>query len=89
MFYLLSFVKEFRGLVSYNTPCFAKLLVKISNRTRDRGQPGQFPMISTTCEGHQPSKASLMKAKVERIRKAKLSRKKQHTNNRHNTRRVH
>lgn len=71
MFYLLSFVREFKGLVPYNTPCFAKRLVEISIATRDRNKSGKFPLFPLTCEGHQPTKASLIRAKVERVRRAR------------------
>lgn len=71
MFYLISYVKGLKGIVNFTTSCFAKRLVKTSLETRDRGAPGKYPMFAIPCQGHQPSKASLIKAKVERMRTRK------------------
>ena len=71
IFYLISYVKGLKGIVNVTTSCFAKRLVKTSLETRDRGAPGKYPMFAIPCQGHQPSKASLIKAKVERTRRRK------------------
>lgn len=80
MFYLLSYVKGLKGVVNYTTSCFAKRLVDISLQTRDRGAPGKYPMFAIPCEGYQPTRASLIRAKVERMRtKKRGSRSHRHT----------
>lgn len=69
LFYQLSFAKGLDGIVPKSTYCFADSLVDISMKTRDRAVQSQFPPFVTTCQGHQPSKASLLREKVERIRR--------------------
>lgn len=73
-YYMLTFVKGLDGLVPKSIPCFTESLVEISMRTRDRGEGGMFPLFVEHCEGHQPSKASLLRAKAERVQKLKTRR---------------
>jgi hypothetical protein len=68
LFYQLSFVDGLEGIVPKSTHCFADTLVEISMKTRDKGVESQFPPFVTSCVGHQPSKASLLRKKIERIR---------------------
>jgi hypothetical protein len=74
LYYTLTFVRGMDGIVPKSVHCFAESLVDISVRTRDRGDSGIFPLFVESCEGHQPSKASLIKAKVERMRAIKTRR---------------
>lgn len=71
LFYTLSYVRGLEGLVPKSPHCFADALVQISIKTRDQGVPSKFPLFPTTCHGHQPSKASLLQAKKERIESLK------------------
>ncbi len=74
LYFTLTFVRGMDGIVPKSVHCFADSLVDISMRTRDRGEGGIFPLFVEKCEGHQPSKASLIKAKVERVRAMKTRR---------------
>lgn len=67
LYYQLTYVRGMDGIVPSSVYCFANSLVEISRKTRDKGKPGVFPMVATSCQGHQPSKASLLKAKAERV----------------------
>jgi hypothetical protein len=82
LYYILSFVKGLDGIVPRSVHCFANTLVDISRKTRDSGIPSKFPLFTTTCHGHQPTKISLLRAKIKRIesmkRKAKSARNKTH-----------
>ncbi len=71
LWYQLTFVKRLDGLVKQSIHCFADALVEIAMKTRDRGEAGQFPAFSLTCQGHQPTKASLLRAKQERVKSLK------------------
>jgi hypothetical protein len=71
MFYMLSFIKGLDGLVPKSCHCFAQTLVDISSNTRDKGVISKFPPFVLTCHGHQPTKASLLRAKAERIKAIK------------------
>lgn len=73
-YYMLTFIKGLEGIVPKSTHCFAERLVDISMRTRDHGDTGQFPAFVETCEGHQPSKASLLREKHERVKRMKTRR---------------
>jgi hypothetical protein len=71
LFYSLTFAKGLDGIVSKSIGCFASTLVEISRTTRDAGKKSVFPLFSTSCSGHQPSKPSLLRAKASRIRRIK------------------
>ena len=71
MWYTLAMVSGLFGIAPNSSFCFAKELVAVSMKTRDKGNPGAFPLFPLQCRGHQPSKESLLKAKAERIRAAK------------------
>ena len=71
LFYQLTYVRGMEGIVPSSVHCFADMLVDISSRTRDKGKSGAFPAFAVTCHGHQPTKASLLKAKAERVKKHK------------------
>jgi hypothetical protein len=67
LFYTLSYLDDLHGIVPNSVQHFANTLVYISMNTRDKGLPSKFPYFAITCEGHQPSKASLLEAKALRI----------------------
>jgi hypothetical protein len=67
IFYTLTFVRGLEGFVPKSLHCFANALVEISRKTRDMGKSGVFPMFPVTCQGHQPSKPSLLREKAKRI----------------------
>jgi hypothetical protein len=71
MWYTLAMVNGLFGIAPDSSFCFAKQLVAVSMKTRDKGSPGPFPLFPIKCKGHQPTKESLLKAKAERIRAAK------------------
>lgn len=71
MFYTLTFVRGLEGFVPKSLHCFANELVDISRKTRDVGKPGVFPLFPVTCQGHQPSKPTLLREKVKRIAEMK------------------
>lgn len=71
LFYQLTYVRGMEGIVPSSVHCFADMLVDISSRTRDKGKSGAYPAFAITCHGHQPTKASLLKAKAERVKKHK------------------
>lgn len=71
LFYQLTYVRGMEGIVPSSVHCFADTLADISSRTRDKGKSGAFPAFAVTCHGHQPTKASLLKAKAERVQKHK------------------
>jgi hypothetical protein len=79
LYYLLTFVRGLDGIVPKSIHCFADQLVNISRRTRDRDHGGKFPLFVTSCTGHQPSKASLLRAKAERVAAAKKTRRIRHS----------
>ena len=92
LYYTLTFVRGMDGIVPKSVHCFADSLVDISMHTRDRGEGGIFPLFVESCEGHQPSKASLIKAKVERVRAMKTrksSSKRRSSGKRYSTKRRH
>lgn len=76
LMYALSYTKGLHGLVPKSFHCFADSLVSISMRTRDKNQSGAFPLFVQTCQGHQPTKASLLRQKAERIQSLKRATKK-------------
>jgi hypothetical protein len=67
LFYALSYIDDLNGIVPNSMQHFADTLVHISMNTRDKGVPSKFPLFVITCEGHQPSKASLLEAKAQRL----------------------
>jgi hypothetical protein len=71
MFYTLTFVRGLEGFVPKSLHCFANELVEISRKTRDVGKAGVFPFFPVTCQGHQPSKPTLLREKAKRIAKLK------------------
>ena len=71
MFYTLTFVRGLEGFVPKSLHCFANELVDISRKTRDVGKSGVFPLFPVTCQGHQPSKPTLLREKVKRIAEMK------------------
>jgi hypothetical protein len=75
LFYTLSYVRGLDGLVPKSIHCFADALVQVSMNTRDKGVPSKFPLFPATCHGHQPSKASLLEAKAQRVAEMKKTRK--------------
>jgi hypothetical protein len=48
-------------------------------RTRDVNKEGAFDSFHIHCEGHQPSKASLLREKAERIKSLKRRHKKRYS----------
>jgi hypothetical protein len=75
LYFTLTFVRGLQGLVPKSLFCFANTLVDISRRTRDSGRSGVFPLFSVECQGHQPSKPSLLRAKAARIASLKRTQK--------------
>jgi hypothetical protein len=75
LFYTLSYVRGLEGLVPKSIHCFADALVQVSMDTRDKGVPSKFPLFPSACHGHQPSKASLLEAKAQRVAEMKKTRK--------------
>jgi hypothetical protein len=71
MFYTLTFVRGLEGFVPKSLHCFANELVAISRKTRDVGKSGVFPLFPVMCQGHQPSKPTLLREKVKRIAEMK------------------
>lgn len=67
----LQSVKGLEGIVPCTPQCFANRLVTVSMNTRDKSQEGHFPAFPLLCSGHQPTKASLLKAKAARIKSMK------------------
>ena len=70
-FYTLTFVRGLEGFGPKSLHCFANELVNISRKTRDAGKSGVFPLFPVTCQGHQPSKPSLLREKAKRITELK------------------
>jgi hypothetical protein len=66
-FYTLTFIRGLEGFVPKSLHCFANELVEISRKTRDTGKAGVFPLFTVTCQGHQPSKPTLLREKAKRI----------------------
>ena len=66
-FYTLTFVRGLEGFVPKSLHCFANELVEISRKTRDAGKAGVFPLFPVTCQGHQPSKPTLLREKFKRV----------------------
>jgi hypothetical protein len=75
LWYQMSYLKGMEGLVGMSNHCFADALVDVSIRTRDANKAGVFDSFQLQCTGHQPSKASLLRAKQERIKSLKQRRK--------------
>ena len=75
IFYLLSYVNGLNGIVPYSFECFAKRLVYISQKTRDKNMPGIYPLFSISCSGEQPQIRSLLKDKSERVKAYKAAEK--------------
>jgi len=71
MWYTLAMVSGLFGIAPDSSFCFAKQLVAVSMKTRDKGITGAFSLFPIQCRGHQPSKESLLKAKAKRIQAAK------------------
>lgn len=74
LFYMLSYLKGMDGLVPKSAHDFANELVQTAMNTRDKGVPSHFSYFPTTCHGHQPSKATLLQAKAERVAAMKKTR---------------
>ena len=70
LWHQLNFVKGVDDLVKTSIHCFSDSLVQTSMKTRDKGKSA-FPLFSITCHGHQESKASLLRAKQQRIKSMK------------------
>jgi hypothetical protein len=70
LWHQLNFVKGVDDLVKTSIHCFSDSLVQTSMKTRDKGRSA-FPLFSITCHGHQESKASLLRAKQQRIKSMK------------------
>lgn len=75
LYYTFAMMKGLEESVPHGVYCFAKKLIAVSMATRDKGKPGPFPSFVLECQGHQPTKESLLKAKAERIAAAKTRRK--------------
>jgi hypothetical protein len=71
LFYSLTFVRGLEGFVPKSLRCFANELISISMRTRDSGISGKFPLFPITCQGHQPTKPTLLREKAARVVKEK------------------
>jgi hypothetical protein len=69
LYFALMFVGGVDSLVERSFMCAAEDLVHIALKTRDRGFEGVYDAFPVTCMGHQARKASLIREKVERIRK--------------------
>jgi len=67
LYYTLAYLRNLDELVPNSVECFAHRLVEISKKTRDKNDTGVFPLFSETCQGHQPTKETLLKAKAKRI----------------------
>jgi hypothetical protein len=76
LFYTLSYLRNLDELVPNSVECFAHELVKISKETRDKNKSKTFPLFSTTCQGHQPTKQTLLKTRAQRIKNEKQKLKK-------------
>lgn len=85
VFYTLTFVRGLEGFVPKSLHCFANDLVELSRKTRDIGKPGVFPFFPVSCQGHQPSKPSLLREKAKRIASMKQKRKETHQSKRGKT----
>lgn len=72
LFFTLSYLRSLDELVPGTILCFAHHLVEISKMTRDMNKSGVFPPFVINCQGHQPTKESLIKAKVERVTEYKI-----------------
>lgn len=79
LWYQMSYLKGMEGLTTTSAHCFADELVGISMRTRDANKEGAFNSFQVHCEGHQPSKASLLREKAERIKSLKRRQKKRYS----------
>jgi hypothetical protein len=75
LMYALSYTKGLHGLVPKSFHCVADSLVSISMRTRDKNHSGVFPLFVQSCQGHQPTKASLLRQKAQRIQSLKQKQK--------------
>lgn len=78
-FYSLSFVKGLEGFVPKSPRCFANELVDISRKTRDQNVESKFPYFPVSCQGHQPSKITLLREKAKRVASLKRKVKKMNT----------
>jgi len=77
-YYLLGYIHGLKGILPWTSTCFAKQLVKISGETRDKGHTGKYPFLAITCEGPQPTVASLLRQKVNRVRAFRAAEKRRH-----------
>ena len=68
IYFLLGYIHGLKGIVPWTPNCFAKRLVQISEETRDKGFTGKYPFLAISCEGPQPTVASLLRQKVNRVR---------------------
>lgn len=76
LFFTLSYLRNLDDLVPGTILCFAHHLVEISKSTRDINNTGAFPPFAINCQGHQPTKQSLLRARGERIAINKTKKKK-------------
>lgn len=74
LYYILGFVEDFSGVLPQTAHCFANHMVEISMKTRDKGMWGPYEPFAVDCLGHQESKQSLVRARVERIKKGTRTR---------------
>jgi hypothetical protein len=75
LYYSLSYLRGLEGLVPKSFQCFADMLVDLSIQIRDEGKSSKFPLFVVSCHGHQPTKPSLMREKIKRIRQLKKTKK--------------
>jgi hypothetical protein len=71
LFYSLTFVRGLEGFVPKSLRCFTEELINTSMKTRDQNNSGKFPLFPVTCQGHQPTKPSLLREKAARVVKEK------------------
>jgi hypothetical protein len=71
VFYSLTFIRGLEGFVPKSLRCFAAELITVSMKTRDQNNAGKFPLFPVTCQGHQPTKPSLLREKAARVAKEK------------------
>jgi hypothetical protein len=69
LYFVLSYVQGMEGIVPHSFMCAAGDLVRISGATRDKGHAGVYDAFPLQCKGHQSRKASLIREKVERLKK--------------------
>ena len=71
LYYTLAYLRDLDELVPNSVECFAHRLVELSKKTRDKNDTGVFPLFVDSCQGHQPTKETLLKAKAKRIEEYK------------------